>query len=342
MASSNPSRPPPHDRLASIATRAAPRTLATEKSLSGPTPTEPGRVARGNGWEYLVREPFFGDFPGGRFATYGDFLAAQGEVLKAEARSRVILLRGSGAGDPAEPSRAFVLKVYRYPAARALRTLFRRSRGEQEFRNLLHLRALGVPTVEAVAWGVERNAWGMVRSSFVVTRYMEGCLDLKGWQNGHGLALAQGEARRDRILREVGRLFRLIHASGFFLFTPKPSNILIRPGGDGPPDLLFLDLPRAGTVRPAFLRGFAQARDLGIFLRDFPRGGAPDDWEAFYEGYLPDPLGGDPDRLRRRAAREVLAQRNQTPLTALVHGIKRRIRHASRGPSRAAARDAGE
>lgn len=305
-------------------------------------PTEPARVARGNGWEYLVREPFLGDFPVGRFASYADFLAAQGDVLKAEPRSRVILLRGSAAGDPAEPSRAFVLKVYRYPAARAIRTLFRRSRGEQEFRNLLHLRALGMPTVEAVAWGVERNACGMVRSSFVVTRYVEGCLDLRGWHHGHGLAIAQGEARRDLILREIGRLFRRIHATGFFLFTPKPSNILIRPGSDGLPDLLFLDLPRAGTVRPAFLRGVAQARDLGIFLRDFPRDGAPADWQPFYEGYLPDPLGGDPDRLRRRVAREVLGQRNQTPLTALVHGIKRRIRQASRSPSGAAASDAGE
>ena len=298
-------------------------------------PAESVRVARGNGWRCSVRAPFLEDFSAARFANMGDFLAAQGKVIKQDHRSGVILLEGPGGGRPADPSRAFVLKVYRYRSGRAVRTLLRRSRGENEFLNLLHLRALGVPAVEPVAWGVERNLWGMVRSSFVITRFVEGCEDLRSWQRSPGLAREAGAEkiqaeRRDRILRKVGALFRGIHVSGFFLFTPKPSNILIRRAGVDAPDLLFLDLPRARHMRWPVLRVLAQSRDLGTFLADFPSQGTPTDWGPFFEDYLPDPLGGTPEALRRRVARAVLAQRNQTPFTGLVHRIKRRIRHASR------------
>ena len=302
-----------------------------EKRLSQPTP--PGRVVRGNGWRLLVRADFLADFPADRFATYEQFIAARGEVIKTERRSRVTLLRGTGAGSPADPPRVFVLKEYRYTGARSIRTLFRTSRGEREMENLLHLHAVGVPAVEPVACGVTRDPLGMVRSTFVITRHLEGCLDLRGWQSAQGLAPAFFQKRRDLVLREVGRLLRRIHESGFFLFTPKASNILIRPGDDMPPEIVFLDLPRAGRIRTGFLRGFAQARDLGTFLMDFPREGGPSDWEPFFEAYLPDPLGGAPDALRRRVAREVRAQRNLTPLTATVDRFKRRVREASRGPS---------
>jgi hypothetical protein len=300
-------------------------------------PKEPARVERGKGWRCVVRAPFLADFPESRFATCADFLAAEGEALKDEPGSRVIVLRQPGGAIVSDVRGAFVLKVYRYPAALGLRTLFRRSRGEKEFRNLVHLQALGVPAVEAVACGVERNAWGMVRSTFVITRYVEGWLDLRGWQRGHGLGVAEGEARRDQILAQAGRLFRRIHAAGFFLFTPKAANILIRPGEGGTPLLLFLDLPRARKVRTGLLKGFAQTRDLGVFLQGFPRDGGPADWEPFYGEYLPDPLGGSQDAMRRRVEREVLAQRNDTLFTSIVHRIKRRIRHASRAPSESAA-----
>ena len=284
------------------------------------------RATRGTGWRFVIRREFAPYFPLSEFRDYAAFQGLSETVLKSERRTRVVLLRRRENGEGARGEQSFVLKEYRYTFAPRLRTWLRISKAEQEFNSLLRLRALGVSAVEPAAFGLQRSRLGFVRSCFVATVFLEGAVHLKQWSR---------EVEREKpgvseitsvVLRRLGEAFRLVHQARFFLFTAKAKNILLRQSGKGAPDLVFIDLPYARSLPWWPLTRWAQGRDLGMFLGSILLPGSEGDGELFYEGYLPDPLGGRSGTLRRRVERAMRASQNRTPLSALVHRAKRTVR----------------
>ncbi len=126
----------------------------------------------------------------------------------------------------------------------------------REARNFLRLKGLGIPTPIVAGWGAERFPWGMPRRSALVTRALEGYVDLE--------ALAAGDP--DRAASLVGRLEELVahlHRLGWALGGVKLRNVLAGPGGE----LALIDLPDL-TRRPMPGR---KERDFRVLRADAER-----------------------------------------------------------------------
>ncbi|MDP3939187.1 MAG: lipopolysaccharide kinase InaA family protein [Deltaproteobacteria bacterium] len=286
---------------------------------------EPGAI-HGKGWRVAFRKEFSAYFPATLFADYAAFVGARGKVLKLERRTRIVLLRLAVGAAEADEQR-FILKEYRFPFAPRIRTWLRIAKAEQEFNGLLHLHRLGVQAVEPVGFGLQRSRFGFVRSCFLMTIFVEDALDLKEWSREEERATPGPRPGSGEVFRRIGEAFRRCHAARFFLFTGKPKNILMRRKGAEQPEPFFIDVPYARSLPTRPLSRWAQGRDLGMFLGGFPPGSLTrGDQDAFYEGYLPDPLRASPDALRRRVERAMLASQNRTLLSALVHRGKRVVR----------------
>src|SRR5580765_6900355 len=90
-------------------------------------------------------------FPASECPTYDAFLNADGELVKSEPRTRIVILRRLASRSQEEAMRSFVLKIYCYPLLPRVRTGLRISKAEQEFNSLRYLNQRGVPAAEAVA-----------------------------------------------------------------------------------------------------------------------------------------------------------------------------------------------
>jgi hypothetical protein len=192
---------------------------------------------------------------------------------------------------------------------------------DQEFHNLLHTARLGVRAAEPVAFGTKRTLLGFVRSCFIITSFIEGASTLAQWSRKANHLAEQ----RCAISRALGQRFRMLHQARFFLFTAKSKNILVRENTNFP-EIFFIDLPYARFVHWRPLARWAQARDLGCFLGNFPRRFSENDKAPLYEAYLRDPFGCPPAILRRRLARAIRANRNQTLISSIVHNWRGRGR----------------
>jgi hypothetical protein len=287
---------------------------------------------------FHVSETFIGYFPANEFANYDDFIKLAGETIKQSARTHVVLTRRNAVDGADMTSCAFIIKCHRYPFLPRLRTGFRISKAENEFNNLHQLRQLGVNAVEPVAYGAERTRLGFVRSCFVITRYLEETITLADWHwANHDKEESMQKAAR---LIRLGAIFNRLHSARFFLFTAKPRNILLRPSSDSDSGLHILDTPYARTLRWCPLARWAQGRDLGYCLGSFHPNVTSAELESFYQGYLPDTLGGSTTGIQRRIARAIRVQQNLTPMARLVNTLKlylkqrRRWRRARRVLSR--------
>jgi hypothetical protein len=273
----------------------------------------------------LVRTPYASFFASTKYNDYDGFVNAEGEPLKSEPRTSVVLLRqksNSGAGQPAR----FVLKVYRYPLLPRIRTGFQISKAEREFNSLLFIKQLGVQAAEPVAFGVERTRLGFVRSCFVITAFEEDTVNLSQWKFANGSRNARDNNQERYLLKQIGKMFQRIHRERFFLFTPKTKNLLVRTCPAAAPKVLFVDVPYARTLRYRPFARWAQGRDLGVFLANVSPALTETQTASFYEGYLPDPLGGTAATIRRLVKRAMRSKQNLTPLSALVHQAKRIVR----------------
>jgi len=310
------------------------RSVKVNIGALAPTP----KWSAGARGRFRVREPFSAYFPAGEFADYTSYLNVAGNTIKQERRTRVTLVRRRAAQCSSDHSCAFVVKSERYPFLPRIRTGFRMAKAENEFRSLLYLQQLGVGAVEAVGFGAERTALGFVRSCFVITRYLENSITLADWQQSSDPQ--KDSSRRRALLKRLGAIFRRLHGARFFLFTVKPKNILLRPAADDECDIYFVDTPYARTLRWWPLSRWAQSRDLGYFFGSFEPDLTDGDLASFYEGYLPDVLGRAADGLRRGISRATRAQQNRTPISRLVHALKRYLRQRS-GRSRQAKSNRG-
>ena len=275
---------------------------------------------------FLVRPSYEDYFPADEYSSYDAFLNVDGETIKTEPRTRVVILRRVVNGPQEESSRSFVLKIYRYPLLPRIRTGLHCSKAEQEFNSLRYLNRLSVPAAEPVAFGAERTRLGFVRSCFVITVFVEGAVTLSRWRSESSQQQRPNSGRNQFLLKQLGTLFRRIHDVRFFLFTAKTKNILLRDGSAGPAEVVFVDTPYARTLRWRPLARWAQGRDLGLFLGNFVPALTERETAAFYEGYLPDPLGASAATLCGYAERAMRAKQNLTPISAMVNGLKRNLR----------------
>lgn len=275
----------------------------------------------------FVRPPYQRYFPAVEYPNYHAFLNADGEPVKSERRTRIVILRKRGSGAAPETLRSFVLKIYHYPLLPRIRTGLRISKAEQEFNSLRYLNQQGVSAAEAVAFGVDRTRLGFVRSCFVITGLVEGAVNLSRWRSEH--ESRQRPKGNHFLLKQLGARFRRLHEVRFFLFTTKTKNILIRRGSSRSPEIFFIDVPYARTLSWRPIARWAQARDLGFFLGNFYPALTESETTAFYEGYLPDPLGGSAAAVRRHTQRAMRSKQNLTYISALVHNLKRKL-HAKR------------
>ncbi|MFQ5457003.1 MAG: lipopolysaccharide kinase InaA family protein, partial [Myxococcota bacterium] len=289
---------------------------------------------RGPGWRFTVRGAYARWFPPAEFSDYAACVEARGKPLKSEDRTGVRLLERSAAAGAGEQRRSFVFKVYRYPFWPRLRTWLRASKAEQEFRNLLHLQRLGVPAVEPVGFGLERSRIGFVRSCFVITCYAGDTVHLRDWVRREGEAAARASDVAREVFRQVGGAFRRLHEGRFFLFSAKAKNILMRAREGEPPELMFIDIPYARSQGWGVFDRWAQSRDIGLFFSTFLPGAEDSERAPFYEAYLPDPLGGSAEALKREVARAVRVNQNRTLISGLVHRAKKRLRHRRRSAAR--------
>jgi hypothetical protein len=274
----------------------------------------------------LVCQAYESYFPTPEYPDYDAFLIADGEPIKSEPRTRVVLLRRRE-NEPRKPTtRSFVLKIYRYPLLPRIRTGLRISKAEQEFNSLLYINRQGVPAAEPVAFGVHRTQLGFVCSCFIITSFVEGTVNLSQWRSDSAIDKDRRAELTHFLLRRIGAMFRRLHEVRFFLFTAKTKNLLIREPSATSPEIFFVDVPYARTLRWRPIARWAQCRDLGFFLGNFLPALTESERASFYESYLPDPLGGSATALRRQVVRAMRAKQNLTPISALVHGFKRNVR----------------
>lgn len=162
------------------------------------------------------------------------------------------------------------------------------------------LRALGIPTLDVVAFG-ERRRFGMLLAGCIVTRGVPDTINLatfaktvwRQWPRARRRQVAFAIA--ERLLAQV----RSAHAAGFFHHDLKWRNLLIGPGGD-PDTLVWIDAPRASTMPGRRRRGvIADLSDLArIAISLFSR----TDLMRFLRLYLGP---GDSPLTRRQLFRDV-------------------------------------
>lgn len=275
---------------------------------------------------FLVCAKYNSYFPKEEYGQYELFLNATGDVVKAEARTRIVVLKRRPSRSQDAATQSFVLKIYRYPLLPRIRTAFRISKAEREFANLRYINQQGLLAAEPVAFGVERTGLGLVRSCFLITSRVEGVVDLRQWKS-HDIKQSGADTTQGHdILKRIGRTFHRLHEARFFLLTAKTKNLLIRRGSTAPAEIFFIDVPYARTVRWRAMARWAQGRDLGLLLANFDPALTESETNSFYHGYLPDPLGASATALRRYAKRAMQSQQNITPVSAFVHDLKRNVR----------------
>lgn len=287
---------------------------------------------------FVLRQQFAPYFSPEEFPSYAAFFQAQGQDIKVEHRTRVVIL-------PARMNlrtgarRTFVLKTYNYPFLPRIRTGLRIAKAEQEFNGLLHLSKLGIPAVEPVAFGTERTRLGFVRSCFLITVFVEGAANLTDLSPAvHGDKQTHSPLRAS-LIEQIAIQLRRVHKRRFFLFTPKAKNVLVRESADKTADTVFLDIPYARSLRWLLLARWAQRRDIGVFLASLNPYATEEELGVFYAAYLPDPLGGSAAKLRRQGSKSMLAKQNCTLVTSLTKRVKQRWRAFVRGSGVPAVRD---
>lgn len=262
--------------------------------------------------------------------AYSDFVGLAGTILKDEQRTTISCIHGwAGAADsgPVE----LVLKSYRYPHPARVRTLWAHSKAQREFQGLHYCRGLGVPAVEPVAWGVERTPAGMVRSCFLITRYVPGFVTLRDWLKAGHSSEPEGRRLLAGVMYEMGACFRRMHGAGFFHFRPSTKDVLVRMCPDGRMAWNILDFPYARFMGRGVLARWAQKRDLGTLLGSVTKYADAKAFESFWTSYLPDPLGGMlPEKLLRRAHRKGQAQIHRNLANRAERLVKRWLRNGFR------------
>ena len=284
-------------------------------------------------WSVQLDAAHEGSFPDELFPDYASFVNMPGILMKDEPRTVIRHLRHEGQ-DAGAAGPSFVLKHYRYPLTSRFRTWHLRSKAHREFDTLKYCIASGIPAITPVACGVKRTHAGSVKSCFIVTHYIEGYTCLRDWLRERPSLSPDEQRALTALLAEVGGQIRILHAAHFFLGRLMGKNVLVRYEADGRFDWFLIDQPYARFCKPTFPARSLQLRDLGAFAGSLYDHGHEAAVEAFFEAYLPDPLGATDTDLRQRATHGIRIYHNETlarrmykmPKRVLKEKIKKRLR----------------
>jgi tRNA A-37 threonylcarbamoyl transferase component Bud32 len=258
--------------------------------------------------------------------TYYDFIALQGTLLKNERHTKILRIMdwpGSGETEPVE----VILKWYSYSPLTRLRTLYAHSKAQRDFDGLHLCRNLGVPVVQPVAWGVERWPAGMVRSCFLITRYVGGAVTLRDWLKAGHFSSTRGKLLFSQLMSEMGENFRKMHGAGFFHFRPATKDILVYEDARGRLGWNMLDFAYARSLGRGMPARWAQKRDLGTLLASVAKYADEEAFDPFWAAYLPDPVAGSkPETVMRRAHGKKDALLHRNPMHRAERLMKRWIK----------------
>jgi len=143
---------------------------------------------------------------------------------------------------------AFYFKRYVCPLQRGVQFWMRPGKAAVEVWAYRQLAALGIPTLDVVAFGEERTL-GVLKSSFLISRAVPDSRDLDRFALDSWYRMT-GPMRRqlyERISNQLVEQVRKAHQGRFFHHDLKWRNILVQKQGD---DYLtvWIDAPRASTM----------------------------------------------------------------------------------------------
>lgn len=250
-----------------------------------------------DGWQEPLAE--LGIAPGGLWAQISG-----GKLIAESGTSRCFRLTAG--------SDALYFKRHVAPLRKQLAFWLRPAKTTVEVYASARLRAIGIPTARVLAWG-ERRRFGMLQSSFVVTREVPDSVDLQRFalSRWRRLPRAQRRAVYDELSRQLVRQLQRAHARNFFHQDLKWRNLLVRETAEHALELYWIDAPRARVRRLRRRRGvivdMSGLSRLSISLT------SPYDRMRFIIRYLgPGRAPGAAKRLYRAVARH-LARRPPRP-----------------------------
>lgn len=132
---------------------------------------------------------------------------------------------------------AIYVKRYHSPGFTAgVKAVFRRSRALRAFRLAFLLRQLGIQTAPPVAAG-ERRVLGWLNEAYLITQELPDVMTWFVYDEGfpHG-------RHRVSLLRELARVFGVLHDAGYSHSDANRNNLLVRLAEGGKPELYLIDL----------------------------------------------------------------------------------------------------
>ncbi len=143
---------------------------------------------------------------------------------------------------------AFYFKRYVCPLRRGVQFWMRPGKAAVEVWAYRRLAALGIPTLDVVAFGEER-VLGVLKSNFLISRAVPESQDLDRFALGCWYSMAEPQRRQlyNRISGQLVEQLRRAHRGRFFHHDLKWRNILVQKQGEVY-STVWIDAPRASTM----------------------------------------------------------------------------------------------
>ncbi|HOF18796.1 MAG TPA: lipopolysaccharide kinase InaA family protein [Phycisphaerae bacterium] len=203
------------------------------------------------------------------------------ELADSQGRRRELILKRYGP----EPLRARLRRAWTYGLCGA---------AEIEYRNIRLVAALGIDTMQAVAWGGE-SCRGGGRSFLLATVVPGEALERCGRE-----FLAASPERAEELTAKLAALVARLHGAGYVHRDLGACHVFLHVGDVGL-ELNLIDLAR--VFAPSSWRMFRwRVKDLAQLLHSMPSEWVEAHWEAFLRQYLALTGGGSPRRYARAAA----------------------------------------
>ena len=260
-----------------------------------------------------------------RFEGVMDFL--DGERMKENRYRSVFRIHGAGA--PA----LYLKRHKRRPALREflapfLRGALPQSSGYREWQNAHRLQALGIPTLEPVAWGERVRRLGIEQESFFLSAEIEGAERLEDFlpKRFRPPLTRTAIAEKRALIRQVASLVHSLHAARLYHRDLYLGHIFVREEGRGDFRLFLIDLQRVEQRRRLSWRW--RIKDLATLNFTAPAGALTgSDRLRFFLAYLRRRRLGRGNRLIVRAVlRKTARIRSHTAVL-----LRRRLEESRQG-----------
>lgn len=173
---------------------------------------------------------------------------------------------------PGGGTQAVYLKRYHPEYLSLSRRLLRRlgwpgsgDEARAEWEAVQAVAALGIPTLDLVAFGQDTTTAGAVRSSFVMTA------ELTGAEEGHRYAAGIGSVERRHLLERVARFTRNLHNAGLVHKDLYLCHYMVAPARPEP-SIFLIDLQR--MTRPRYFMQRWRVKDLAALTYSSLKAGA--------------------------------------------------------------------